>query len=301
MFGRQFVSRLLIAALLVFTLGHVDTFAQSQVIKVDHFKIDGYLCDFGTGTHLAFHPTGDASLTWSFATVNGQLAKTARVQGTLYVDTISAGGCANITIKFQNGSTALATRILHTQCPSPGGDANLSANQLQVDESFTSTELISVFVQTDSINPTSSLFVSTAPSLQRSNVNINNGNTDFGTGLHAAGTPTGSGVVMLTVSSGSVSALVNGTLYWDSLFSGGCAQLIIDFENAAGTNLSTKTIKKCGTGGNANDAGNHTDVNQTFVSGSMMQVRLRVGTVMGDGSFQSVKKKLCDFKNCRDI
>jgi len=140
------------------------------------------------------------------------------------------------------------------------------------------------------------------PNVKKYEVNINNGQADFGTRLHAGGGPTGSALIKLSYDAvGNVTGLVDGTLYWDSLFAGGCSQLIIEFRNVNGTTLSSETIEKCGAGGNANDAGNKKSVNKSFSRGSLMQIVLRLGILLPDGSFQNVKKKLCDFKECKDV
>ena len=119
--------------------------------------------------------------------------------------------------------------------------------------------------------------------------------------MHALGGPSGSGRVTLKYdAAGKVTGIVGGTVYWDDLFLPGCSQLIIDFEDNGGTNLETRKIKVCGTGGNANDLKNKILVEERFFSGSIFQIRLRIGTLHDNGSFTNVKTKVCNFKECKD-
>jgi hypothetical protein len=96
-----------------------------------------------------------------------------------------------------------------------------------------------------------------------------------------------------------VTGLVSGTLYYDSLFSKGCAQMEIFFENSGGSTIKSGTVQNCGPGGNANDAVNKKNVDETFSSGSLFKIRLRVGQVLPDGSFVRVQTKTCDFLECK--
>jgi hypothetical protein len=281
------------------SLGCLSAAVRGQgVVKTDQITINGEQADFGSGLHLLGTPTGGGSVKWEYSTVNGSLSAKATVQGTLYVDSLDPY-CARLTIEFKNAAgTKLTAARVKDICGLGGGNANLSFNQLAINESFTSSELNSVFLRTNPLVNGAPIDVtshntgtSNAPGSKAHDVIINNGNTDFGRDPHVAGSPSTSASVQLTRDQGNVTGRVKGTLYWDSLFAGGCTRLIIDFENASGTNLNEKTIDRCGTGGNANDAGNKLAIDQSFTSGSLVQIHLRVGTLLQDGSFRNVVSK----------
>jgi hypothetical protein len=272
-------------------------------VKTDNVKIDFGTADFGIKPHALGSPTVSAELDWVFSTVNGSLHARAGVVGVLFLDSLDPG-CARVTIEFKSSSGAsLASRHKDVCVTTTGHNANDSTNQAEVREEFGSSDLNQVVVQTHSVVngrvvSTSPAFTSTAPNVKKHDVKINSDNADFGNGLHAGGGPTGSGLVQFTRENGSLKGLVSGTLYYDSLFSEGCAQLIIDFENSAGNALKTETVKKCGPGGNANDAVNKKTVDGTFTSGSLFKIRLRAGQVLPDGSVVRVQTKTCDFAKC---
>lgn len=302
MFHHRFISNLAILLIIVgVALGGPSLAAQAQgvAVKTDQITINGEQADFGSGLHVAGTPTGGGSVKWEYSTGAGSLVAKATVQGTLYVDSLDPY-CARLTTEFKNavGTNLTAPRIKDI-CGLGGGNANLSFNQAAINESFASSELSSVVLHTfplingapttlPGINNTGT---SKAPTIKDHGVIINNGNNDFGKDPHVAGSPTTNALVRLTRNNGNVTGHVNGTLYWDALFAGGCSRLIIDFQNLSGTSLNQKTIDRCGTGGNANDSGNKLAVDQSSTSGSLMQIRLRVGTVLQDGSFRNVVTK----------
>jgi hypothetical protein len=123
--------------------------------------------------------------------------------------------------------------------------------------------------------------------VQTTNRIINNGPTDFGSGTHSFGGPSGNATITFdwNNTSGQIvsTGRVRGTLYWDSLFSGGCARLTIRFLNSGGTALATRVIDECGPGGDANNAGNKTAVDQSFASADLFNISLRVAEIGNGG------------------
>jgi hypothetical protein len=115
---------------------------------------------------------------------------------------------------------------------------------------------------------------------------INNGSADFGSGTHSGGGPSGNATITFdwtTTATGLLGSTgrVQGTLYWDALFGGGCARLTIRFRNAANANLAVRTINECGTGGNANNASNQTAVDESFGSTALQNIVLTTSEVQG--------------------
>ena len=309
MFSHRIVTGIITTALVAITLGGLSPAARAQglTIQTDEVNINAGKADFGGGvSHTFGHAEGHGTVTWELSTVNGSFVINARVRGTLYWDSLDPG-CAGLTISFLRPGTGttmgspFAGSTQHAKVCGPGGNAVLPSNKVAVDQSFANADLGFVEIETcvwvnnaqcvpDTIglNP-NFVHVQGPPNFKKHDVNINSGQADFGTGLHAFGGPTGSASVKLTHDSvGQVTGLVDGTLYWDALLASGCSQLIIEFRNSNGTTLSTKTIEKCGPGGNANDAGNKQSVNKSFSNGSLMQILLRVGVLLPDGSFQNV-------------
>jgi hypothetical protein len=309
----NFAARLILIGI---TLGGLSAavLAQGVTVKTDQVTlVYAQWADFGSGVHLLGRPTGSGSVTWEYSTIGGSLVAKATIKGTLYVDSFDYGPTvqrgARLIISFQNAAqTEIGFRFKDLCCALRGGNANDPHSQLSINESFASSELTSVFLGVTGLldggeqgrpweplaralergaNDSASTIVK-APGNKKYDVIVNNGNNDFGGEPHAVGSPVTSGLVQLTRDKGQVTGHVKGTLYWDALFGGGCTRLIIDFQNLNGTTLSQKTIDRCGTGGNANDAGNKLAVDQSFTSGSLMQIRLRVGTVLQDGSLRNV-------------
>lgn len=268
------------------------------VVGVELVKLDGGPADFGSGLHAFGAPTGNGSATWTYEGGVGGLRATVRVKGTLYLDSTEPS-CAQLILQFQDQNRAtIQTRTREVCNSSRGNNANDSSNKLSIDESFTSNNLNHVVLRTRQrientyVNGTTKRI--SAPATQSVSVKLNNGNTDFGTGLHAGGGPTGDGLVRFTRDDGNVTVRVNGTLYWDNLFAGGCAQIKIEVSSVFDHRLHSrgvKTLKKCGVGGNANDAGNKLSVDEGFTGAALMWVTLQVGTVLADGSFSSVVRR----------
>ena len=308
MFQHRFVTRLITATAVAIAFGGLKpaAWAQGLIVENDPVLINGGTADFGSGgAHAAGTPTGSGFVTWEFSTINGSFVATAHVHGTLYWDSVDPG-CARLTMAFKNRSgTVLTTRTKDVCVTVTGHNANDSTNQAVIDERYGSSNLESVVLRTNPVVNNQVVGSGTSktvdlPDSKRHSMTINNGNADFGGGAgHAAGTPIDFGAVELSRNNSDVTGRVTGALYYDSLFSEGCAQVIILFENSGGSTISSETVKKCGPGGNANDAVNKKNVDKTFTSGSLFKIRLRVGQVLPDGSFVRVQTKTCDFLECK--
>src|SRR5262245_56728517 len=109
--------------------------AQSITVKTDDVMIDGGTtganADFGAGFHGTGHPFQFGHVQWDLSTVGGSLMVKATVSGTVYYDSLNSTGCARLFIKFV-GDSGTKQVTVDTQCPAPGGDANLSANKTSV-------------------------------------------------------------------------------------------------------------------------------------------------------------------------
>jgi hypothetical protein len=310
---RQFVRAAMVAMILtVVTAAR----AQAGVVQTSYVKVLGGVADFGSGTHLFGSPSGNAVVTYSLDASSGSLIVTGRVQGTFYWDSLDPG-CTFIDIEFSDDNPFdLVPLSIHTASSpefcAPGGDANLAANKLTIDERFSRGDLHSVTIR---LSQERGGFIrdiarETVPftlfNQNKSNVTINGGTADFGTGLHVSGTPTGSGQVEfgtgLFCPEGftrcgydirdpvrpvhGITASVYGVLYWDSLFDKGCARLQIQFQDASGNGHGTRDRDKCGPGGNANNSDNKRLIDEfKLTTPELFKVRLRTGTVLSDGSF----------------
>ena len=118
--------------------------------------------------------------------------------------------------------------------------------------------------------------------------------TDFGSGTHSGGSPSGSGAVTFdyTTVNGQIvaTARVTGTLYWDALASG-CARLIIEFRDLNGNVIPNSTQRvntQCPAPGfNANSAANQAPVDNSFANSNLHSVRLRTANVT-DGTENNI-------------
>jgi hypothetical protein len=111
---------------------------------------------------------------------------------------------------------------------------------------------------------------------------INGGEADFGTGGHYLGSPSGPYTVTWDYSVNSAGVLVKtahiqGYLYVDKLFGGGCARLKILYQNLSGVNVTTQTSQFCGPGGDANNQSNQQLVDASRSGSDIARVRLITG------------------------
>jgi hypothetical protein len=113
---------------------------------------------------------------------------------------------------------------------------------------------------------------------------INNGSADFGGSAHAGGGPAGAAIITYdwtTTTTGllGITGRVRGTLYWDALWSSGCARLTIRYRNSANANLAVRTFNRCGPGGNANSSANKLAVDDSFGSTALDNITLTTAVV----------------------
>ena len=132
---------------------------------------------------------------------------------------------------------------------------------------------------------------------------VNNGSADFGSGNHSGGGPSGPATITFDWSTATgtfvATGRVQGTLYWDALWSGGCTRLVIRFRNSAGTSLRTRTIDECGPGGDANNLANRTGVDDSFsTGGDLADIRITVAELV-DGT--SVNAQSFTFTHPTDL
>jgi hypothetical protein len=247
--------------------------------------------DFGSGTHLSGTPTGPFTVTWDYTPINGVVAVTATVNGTLYMDSLF-GGCARLKVQFQDINRNIISTPQPIQFCGPGGDANNSANQrpnLTIPSpSDSRVRLVQLIVGfgTTSTNivddrTTTEFFPGVTPTDK-----IDSGTADLGGAgpfpIHLFGSPVDPySASVLLQDSGVVKGDVKGILFWDST-SAGTACAIVDFRNASGTILSTRTIKVTGpSGGNALQSTNQASFDASFSNAAVFSIRLRVGTGTG--------------------
>lgn len=130
-------------------------------------------------------------------------------------------------------------------------------------------------------------FEAMATIVQTTTRTINHGETDFGSGSHSFGGPSGPATITYDWSTSTgvfrATGRVRGTLYWDALFGGGCARLIIRFRDSTGSPVNTRRITECGPGGDANNPQNQTQVDESFTSsGNFADISLTVATLEND-------------------
>ena len=110
---------------------------------------------------------------------------------------------------------------------------------------------------------------------------MNNGSSDFGNGGHYLGSPTQPYTVTWDYSvSGSTlikTPRIQGYLYIDSLFGGGCARLKVLYQNLSGTTITSQTLQFCGPGFDANNQANQLKVDVSKSDNDIARVRLITG------------------------
>jgi hypothetical protein len=121
---------------------------------------------------------------------------------------------------------------------------------------------------------------------------INAGSADFGFGNHSVGSPVSNATITFDWGTGTgqlrPTGRVQGTLYWDSLFSAGCARLTIRFRNTANENLDVRQIDVCGPGGDANNAANRVAVDESWSSVNLDKIHLTVAEIRGGSAINPV-------------
>ena len=283
-------------SLFVLVLFAISRDASAAVAGVDRDILAGSNsfpgdADFGSGTHLSGTPTGPFTVTWDYTPINGVVAVTATVNGTLYMDSLF-GGCARLKVQFQDINRNIISAPQPIQFCGPGGDANSSANQrpnLTIpgppDPRVRLVQLIVGFGTTSTNivddRTTTEFFPGITPTDK-----IDSGTADLGGAgpfpIHLFGSPVDPySVSVLLQDSGVVKGDVKGILFWDST-SAGTACVIVDFRNASGTILSSRTITVTGpSGGNALQSTNQASFDASFSNAAVFSIRLRVGTGTG--------------------
>ncbi len=274
------------------------------------FQLEGGRADFGGGFHDGVTPTGlpgapadapaaqvpAATVTWDYSTISRQVVAKARVRGVLIVNSPGIGRAAAIVeFKRLNGSV-LASRTFDTGAR-VGGNPNNRLNQLLVDTELLHPELhrVSIRIGTLEVMSLSPRFtqsrsiesIANSTSVREDTLSVLHGHADFGKGSHESGAPSQPARITFVRTGGVMKATVDGTLYWDH-FMFGTARLIIDFCGPDGQAIApTRTIPLQGVGGNANFGVNKKSVLETFESGNLVFVKLRVGEVV-DGVFREL-------------
>ena len=272
-----------VAAIVALTLTVFTSPAWAVIVQTSLRTINAGRADFGSGSHQFGGPSGNATITYDWSTSTGQLRVTGRVRGTLYVDSAFSSACARLVIRFRDSTNAnLAVRQID-KC-GPGGDANDAHNHLAVDESFTSVSLDRIVLTAAEIVNGSAVSPVAINITQVTGktfpVTINDGTADFGSGGHHFGHPDNPGqITFVRNGDGTVTGGVDGILYWDAAFSSGCASMIIDYDNSAGTLLHRSTNEVCGPGGDANNQANEFFISEGFASGSLSEIRIQVEDV----------------------
>ncbi len=217
--------------------------------------------DFGKNTrHEWGAPKESGLVRWTFASVNGAIVRTVRIQGTLYLDRLGPG-IARMQMDFLNSGGGAVADSAVAERPGPGGDANLRDNKMHVDVTVTHANLNRVLI-TYSISdnpgdPAAPLEIRTTTGQkwgdQRINIvegtppprpaiafkdlrfdtlrapdvdvefspKFNHGSTDFGSDRHEWGGPVSGGSLRLFLrNNGEVTGRVTGWLYWDNYFNG---------------------------------------------------------------------------------
>jgi hypothetical protein len=251
--------------------------------------------DFGSGTHVSGVPTGPYTVTWDYTPVGGVVVVTARVVGTLYVDSFGTG-CARLIINFQdiNFNNIFSTEPSGSPFCGPGFDANSAANQLQVnllgpsDSRIRHVQLVVGFGTTRLNIVNDRVSTEFFPGINPTD-KIDSGTADLGgPGLfpiHLFGAPVDPYSVGVNLQdNGVIKGEVSGILFWDST-AAGTACAIIDFRDAAGNILATIPEVITGpSGGNALSSTNQKAFDRTFSSASLFGIHVRVGTGIGTTS-----------------
>lgn len=262
------------------------TWAEAVIVRTYYNSINVGAADFGGPFHALGGPTDDAVITWDYDTSSGQLIATARVRGTLYWDDLFSSGCTRITIRFRNpAGVNLATRIRDV-C-GPGGNANSSANKVQVDESFSSPNLarLRIDVARTSAGPSQSGFFTDAAPLSRSfDASVVGGLAYCGKSHALSWSFTDTCVFAFDRDNGVMSGSVSGPLGVALNRSGICARAVITFRAADNSILGARTRETC----------DSRTLAESFDSGSLSRIRFHVGELSGN-NFTNVQFVSFDF------
>lgn len=253
------------------------------IVETDYVNINAGPADFGGPTHSFGGPNEDAAVTWDYDSSSGQLVATGRVRGTLYWDDLFSGGCTRLTISFRNqADNNLAVRIRDV-C-GPGGNANDSRNKLAIDESFSSSALTRIRIQTakTSAGPAAGGFTIETVDLAREyDVYVTAGLAQCGIQLSVFSDYCRAG---FSRENGTMSGFVSGPLRVANNKSGICARGVVTFRTAGNSVLDTAIRDTCG----------ESFMGESFASGSLARIRIHVGELRGE-DFVNTSLRTLDF------
>jgi len=273
----------LVVLMIAVAIGGFALKANATVVQTTNKTINNGRADFGSGNHSGGGPSGNATITYDWSVVGGQIVSTGRVRGTLYVDSLFGGTCARLTIRWRNSTNNNLNSISRDIC-GPGGDANNSANRKAIDESFSSVSLSNITLVTCEVINNNEVASSTPLAINQVSskdytVKVDNGVADFGSGFHFAGSPNDPGHITFrrNIAAGTMSSIVDGILYYDAFNDDTCSRLVLDRRTGGGTILDHQSMLNCGPGGNANNGANQLFVTgNTFTGGTVADVRMEI-------------------------
>jgi len=255
------------------------------VVSTQYDKFNSGPADFGGPNHSLGGPSADAVVTFDYDTSTGQVIATGRVRGTLYWDDLFRGGCTRLTIRFRNQNDSnLAVRTID-EC-GPGGDANSTANKTQVDETFSSANLTYIRLTVGELRSDGTLAGAVSDNLYAPLDNtyrttLSGGTAQFGFDPFLLILLGGNeSKISFARQNGVMDGTVTGPLVGDPRL---CGRLIIDFRNIS-TVIDSRTRDTCG----------YREIGDTLESGSLAQIKLRVGDLPG-GIFSHVTSKTIEF------
>src|SRR3954471_10677973 len=107
--SKQFIPRpFFMIVVLAASFAMLNSELHATVVQTTNKTINNGRADFGSGNHSFGGPSGNATITYDWSVVGGQIISTGRVRGTLYVDSAFGSTCARLTIRWRNtGNTNL--------------------------------------------------------------------------------------------------------------------------------------------------------------------------------------------------
>jgi hypothetical protein len=257
---------------------------RAVVVSTQYDNFNSGPADFGGSTHSFGGPSGNAVITFDYDTSTAQVIATGRVRGTLYWDDLFRGGCTRLTIRFRNQNDSnLAVRTID-EC-GPGGDANSTANKTQVDESFSSANLTYIRLTVGELRTDGTLAGAVSDNLLAPlnityRTTLDGGTAQFGVDPFLGLIGGNESKISFARQNGIMDGTVTGPLFGDPRL---CGRLIIDFRNIS-TVIDSRTRETCG----------RRDIGDTLDSGSLAQIKLRVGDLPG-GVFSHVASQTFEF------
>lgn len=276
-----------------------------QYCPYNRFLYDAEV-DFGQGHHSGGRPEHNGNVIWSLHNKNGVLAVSARVKGVLYLDKLDSG-CGRMTVQvLDRDDEALAVfdsedpKVKSVDVCGLGGDANNLGNQTTVDFESQPHERVArikfnffqgnmsgvVGVESFPVNLThkKTTTMKVFSSTQTLPVSIENGEADFGGDEHEGGRPSNGKVRLSLDLNGTMTARVEGFLYWDAWIGDGTVRVAVNWLDRNGNLLRSRAVRLDGKGGPATAQWNHKNVIKEWSNSRLYALRLRVGRVRPDGT-----------------